>query len=61
MPVLNYDYLLFKHDGTLQSLMYAMGIANDQQIPYAAAVIMEIWQREDGQFYTEVHPTNLSQ
>ncbi|VDM63162.1 unnamed protein product [Angiostrongylus costaricensis] len=32
-----------KHDGTLLSLMYAMGVANDQMIPYASSFIMEIY------------------
>uniref|UniRef100_A0A0K0D0D5 COesterase domain-containing protein n=1 Tax=Angiostrongylus cantonensis TaxID=6313 RepID=A0A0K0D0D5_ANGCA len=33
-----------KHDGTLLSLMYAMGVANDQMIPYASSFIMEIYE-----------------
>ncbi|KAI6218227.1 hypothetical protein M3Y99_01720900 [Aphelenchoides fujianensis] len=36
------------HDGTLLSLMYAMGIADHQQVPYAAALIMEVHEREEG-------------
>ncbi|VDM64580.1 unnamed protein product [Angiostrongylus costaricensis] len=34
------------HHGTLLALMYAMGVANEQLIPYASSFIMEIY--EDG-------------
>ncbi|KAH7666387.1 Histidine acid phosphatase family protein, partial [Aphelenchoides avenae] len=40
--------LYSSHDGTLQALLYALEVAPDQQIPYAASVIMEIWQEDDG-------------
>ncbi|KAE9419129.1 hypothetical protein Angca_004230, partial [Angiostrongylus cantonensis] len=36
--------LYSSHDGTLLSLMYAMGVANDQMIPYASSFIMEIYE-----------------
>ncbi|KAI6197355.1 hypothetical protein M3Y94_01214300 [Aphelenchoides besseyi] len=42
--------LYSSHDGTVQSLMYVMGIADHQQIPYAAAVIMEIHEENDRHF-----------
>ncbi|KAJ1350061.1 hypothetical protein KIN20_005769 [Parelaphostrongylus tenuis] len=41
--------LYSSHDGTLLALMYAMGVANDQVIPYASSVIMEIYK--DGKDY----------
>lgn len=31
-----------------------MEVAPDQQIPYAASVIMEIWQEDDGHYAVEV-------
>ncbi|KAI6218169.1 Testicular acid phosphatase-like protein [Aphelenchoides fujianensis] len=40
--------LYSSHDGTLLALLYAMGIADHQQVPYAAALIMEVHEREEG-------------
>jgi hypothetical protein len=34
--------------------MYAMQIADNEQIPYAGTVIMELYQRENGEFYVKV-------
>uniref|UniRef100_A0A158PC23 Lysosomal acid phosphatase n=1 Tax=Angiostrongylus cantonensis TaxID=6313 RepID=A0A158PC23_ANGCA len=42
-----------KHDGTLLSLMYVMGVANDQLVPYASSLIMEIYKNESN-FEVEV-------
>jgi hypothetical protein len=39
--------------------LYALQIADDEQIPYAAAVIMEIYKNEDGQFYVEVSSASI--
>ncbi|KAK6752591.1 hypothetical protein RB195_003795 [Necator americanus] len=35
------------HDGTIMPLMYAMGVANDLLVPYASALIMEIYKDND--------------
>lgn len=34
--------------------MYALDIGDGEQIPYAAAIIMEIYEADDGNFETEV-------
>lgn len=39
-----------QHDGTALALMYAMGVGNDLMIPYASALIMEIYK--DGNDHT---------
>uniref|UniRef100_A0A158P818 Lysosomal acid phosphatase n=1 Tax=Angiostrongylus cantonensis TaxID=6313 RepID=A0A158P818_ANGCA len=36
--------LYSSHDGTLLSLMYALGVANDRLVPYASSFIMEIYK-----------------
>ncbi|KJH40252.1 hypothetical protein DICVIV_13807 [Dictyocaulus viviparus] len=41
--------LYSSHEGTLLSLMYALGVANDRRIPYSTALIMEIYK--DGNDY----------
>ncbi|GMT18482.1 hypothetical protein PFISCL1PPCAC_9779, partial [Pristionchus fissidentatus] len=45
--------LYSSHDGTVNALMYTMGIANDQLIPYAAAVILEL-HREKGKDFVQI-------
>ncbi|PIO58899.1 hypothetical protein TELCIR_19654, partial [Teladorsagia circumcincta] len=45
--------LYSSHDGTLLSLMYAMGVANNLMIPYASAVIMEIF-KEGNEYQVEL-------
>ncbi|XGW27385.1 hypothetical protein V3C99_007748, partial [Haemonchus contortus] len=40
--------LYSSHDGTLLSLMYAMGVGNDMMIPYASVLIMEIYKEGNG-------------
>uniref|UniRef100_A0A7E4VM26 Acid phosphatase n=1 Tax=Panagrellus redivivus TaxID=6233 RepID=A0A7E4VM26_PANRE len=40
--------LYSSHDGTLLSLLYAMNVADGQLIPYAAAIIFEVLQNENG-------------
>ncbi|VDM55716.1 unnamed protein product [Angiostrongylus costaricensis] len=45
--------LTSEHDGTILSLMYAMGVANDQLVPYASSLIMEIY-RNGSNFEIEV-------
>uniref|UniRef100_A0A0N5AHB2 Lysosomal acid phosphatase n=1 Tax=Syphacia muris TaxID=451379 RepID=A0A0N5AHB2_9BILA len=35
------------HDGTVSSLMYALGIGDDKLIPYAACLIMEVYKTVD--------------
>ncbi|RCN47924.1 histidine acid phosphatase [Ancylostoma caninum] len=42
--------LYSSHDGTVLGLMYAMNVANDLMIPYAAALIMEIYKDGDEYF-----------
>lgn len=37
-----------QHDGTLASLMYAFGIGDGTLIPYAACLIMEVYQTPKG-------------
>lgn len=32
-----------QHDGTVLALMYALGVGNDQLVPYAACLIMELY------------------
>ncbi|KAI6224127.1 Histidine phosphatase superfamily, clade-2-containing protein [Aphelenchoides besseyi] len=46
--------LYSSHDGTLQSLLHAMGIADQQQIPYAACVIMEIHEDANREHYVKM-------
>ncbi|PIO63086.1 histidine acid phosphatase [Teladorsagia circumcincta] len=41
------------HDGTLLALMYAMGVGNNLMIPYASAVIMEIF-KEGNEYQVEL-------
>jgi hypothetical protein len=36
--------------------MYAMGIADDEQVPYAASIIMEIHEKHHDKFYVKVSP-----
>ncbi|KAE9547464.1 hypothetical protein FO519_009323, partial [Halicephalobus sp. NKZ332] len=43
------------HDGTLLSLLYSLDIGDGEQIPYAAAVIMEIYEADNGDFETEIY------
>uniref|UniRef100_A0AC34RII0 Acid phosphatase n=1 Tax=Panagrolaimus sp. JU765 TaxID=591449 RepID=A0AC34RII0_9BILA len=42
--------LYSSHDGTLLSLLYSLKIADGEQIPYAASVIMEIYETDVGKF-----------
>uniref|UniRef100_A0AC34FK58 Acid phosphatase n=1 Tax=Panagrolaimus sp. ES5 TaxID=591445 RepID=A0AC34FK58_9BILA len=42
------------HDGTLLGLMYAMGIGDYQLIPYASALIFELYQGNNGLFYVQI-------
>ncbi|KAK5986098.1 Intestinal acid PHOsphatase [Trichostrongylus colubriformis] len=44
--------LYSSHDGTLLSLLYALGVANNLTVPYGAAIIMEIY-RDDKNFQVE--------
>ncbi|KAK6031616.1 hypothetical protein OSTOST_02233 [Ostertagia ostertagi] len=44
--------LYSSHDGTLLGLMYAMGVGNNLMIPYASAVIMEIF-KEGNEYQVE--------
>lgn len=39
--------LYSSHDGTVLSLMYAMGVANGRPVPYASSLIMEIFKNEE--------------
>ncbi|KAK6034724.1 hypothetical protein COOONC_27773 [Cooperia oncophora] len=45
--------LYSSHDGTLLSLMYAMGVGNNLMVPYASALIMEIY-KEGKDFQVEL-------
>ncbi|KAK6012146.1 hypothetical protein OSTOST_22710 [Ostertagia ostertagi] len=45
--------LYSSHDGTLLGLMYAMGVGNNLMIPYASAVIMEIF-KEGNEYQVEL-------
>ncbi|KAL6737298.1 hypothetical protein Aduo_010953 [Ancylostoma duodenale] len=45
--------LYSSHDGTVLGLMYAMNVANDLMVPYAAALIMEIYKDGD-EFFAEL-------
>ncbi|EYB99355.1 hypothetical protein Y032_0123g1159 [Ancylostoma ceylanicum] len=45
--------LYSSHDGTVLGLMYAMNVANDLMVPYASALIMEIYKDGD-EFFTEL-------
>uniref|UniRef100_A0A914QV13 Acid phosphatase n=1 Tax=Panagrolaimus davidi TaxID=227884 RepID=A0A914QV13_9BILA len=47
--------LYSSHDGTLLSLLYSLKIADDEQIPYAAAIIMEIYEGDVGSFEVEIY------
>uniref|UniRef100_A0A914D1R7 ceramidase n=1 Tax=Acrobeloides nanus TaxID=290746 RepID=A0A914D1R7_9BILA len=42
------------HEGTLLSLMYALQINDNQPIPYAATIVMEIWKNDDGEYEIEL-------
>ncbi|EPB76927.1 histidine acid phosphatase [Ancylostoma ceylanicum] len=50
--------LYSSHDGTVLGLMYAMNVANDLMVPYASALIMEIYKDGD-EFFTELCGTPL--
>ncbi|KAI6238553.1 hypothetical protein M3Y99_00679000 [Aphelenchoides fujianensis] len=43
--------LYSSHDGTLQALLHALGVADGQQIPYAACVILELHRDEAGSYF----------
>lgn len=44
MPVKPRKMQLYSaHDGTVLALMYALGVGNDQLVPYAACLIMELY------------------
>ena len=53
MCALQLSSIPFQHDGTILSLMSAMNVANDLFIPYAAAVIMEIY-KDNEEYFVEV-------
>ncbi|KJH40328.1 hypothetical protein DICVIV_13727 [Dictyocaulus viviparus] len=42
-----------EHEGTLLSLMYAMGVANDRLVPFASSIIMEIF-KDGSDYYVEL-------
>uniref|UniRef100_A0AC34GXS3 Acid phosphatase n=1 Tax=Panagrolaimus sp. ES5 TaxID=591445 RepID=A0AC34GXS3_9BILA len=46
--------LYSSHDGTLLSLLYSLKVADGEQIPYAAAVIMEIYEGDVDSFEVEI-------
>ncbi|KAH7716893.1 Histidine acid phosphatase family protein [Aphelenchoides avenae] len=50
--------LYSSHDGTLQSLLYALEVAPDHQIPYAACIIMELYRTDDGKYEVELFYRN---
>uniref|UniRef100_A0A914YZT6 Uncharacterized protein n=1 Tax=Panagrolaimus superbus TaxID=310955 RepID=A0A914YZT6_9BILA len=43
-----------EHDGTLLGLMYAIGIGDYQLIPYASALIFELYQGNNGLHYVQI-------
>ncbi|KJH39930.1 hypothetical protein DICVIV_14163 [Dictyocaulus viviparus] len=45
--------LYSSHEGTLLSLMYAMGVANDRLVPFASSIIMEIF-KDGSDHYVEL-------
>lgn len=46
--------LYSSHDGTLLALLYSLGIADDQLVPYGAAVIFELSRDANGYYNVEV-------
>ena len=48
--------LYSSHDGTLLPLLYSLGIADDQIVPYGAAVIFELSRDANGHYNVEVIP-----
>jgi hypothetical protein len=46
--------LYSSHDGTLLSLLYSLKIADGEQVPYASAIIMEIYETDKGKFEAEI-------
>ncbi|KAE9556041.1 hypothetical protein FO519_000787 [Halicephalobus sp. NKZ332] len=46
--------LYSSHDGTLLALLYSMGIADYQLVPYAATIIFELSRDENGHYNVEV-------
>ncbi|GMR46303.1 hypothetical protein PMAYCL1PPCAC_16498 [Pristionchus mayeri] len=45
--------LYSSHDGTLSALLYTLGVANDQLVPHAAAIIAEL-HREAGKDFVKL-------
>lgn len=43
----------FQHDATLTSLMYSLGVSDDQLPPYASALILELHE-EDGHHFVKL-------
>jgi hypothetical protein len=50
--------LSFQHDGTVTSLMYAMGVNNNLLTPYAAALILELYNTTTGGYEVDVYFRN---
>lgn len=48
------DWSIFQHDGTLLALMYTLGIGDYQLVPYASALIFELYEDGSNNYYVKV-------
>ncbi|KAL3075450.1 hypothetical protein niasHS_011957 [Heterodera schachtii] len=51
----NKAVLYSAHDGTLQALLYALGVGDGQMVPYSACVMMELYNATGGVIHLDIY------